>query len=177
MQLAAQVRGLQCIPDGCLQFVEIDRLAHEVVRAQLEGCFHVVELRIGRNHDDGARVACLLQLIQHLNAGKVGHADVEQREVGGFLARQAKSRFARVSFDNDVTPLFALLPQRPAHEPLVIHDHYFFDSHSMLLINCTPKPRKFGSAFSFRHSGPGSTYGRGEGKPARRIALKMSGSY
>src|SRR5208283_5740412 len=44
LNLGAQTGGFECVLDGDVELVEIDRLADEVVGAQLEGSFDVVEL-------------------------------------------------------------------------------------------------------------------------------------
>ena len=116
-----------------MKLVEIDRLADEVVSPKLERGFDVVKLRIGGDHDDGAGVATLLELIQHLDAGEVGHAHVEQDEIGRFTLRQFERRFPGIGLDDVVAPLFALLAQRPAHQALVVHDHDFLCRHRCLI--------------------------------------------
>ena len=116
-----------CVPlgilDGDVKLVEIDGLADEVVGAELEGGFDVVELRVGGDHDDGAGVAIFLELIEDLDAGEVGHANVEQDEVGGFVLCEFEGGEAGIGFDDVVSPLFAFLPKRPADEAFVIDDH------------------------------------------------------
>ena len=82
MHFGAQAGSFERVLDGDVQLVEIDRLADEVVGSQLERSFDVVELRIGGDHDDGAGVAAFLELIEHLDAGEIGHADVEQDQIG-----------------------------------------------------------------------------------------------
>ena len=54
LDLGAQPRGFERVLDGDVQFVEIERLADEVVGAQLERGLDVIELGIGGDHDDGA---------------------------------------------------------------------------------------------------------------------------
>ena len=51
---------------GCVQ-----RFADEVIGAQLEGALHVIQLRVGRNHDDGRGIGALLELFQNLNAVQI----------------------------------------------------------------------------------------------------------
>ena len=56
LDFGAQARGFERVLNGDAQFVEIERLADEVVSAQLERVLDVVQLRIGRDHDDRRRV-------------------------------------------------------------------------------------------------------------------------
>ena len=95
LDFGAQAGGLDRVLDGHVQLVEIDRFAHEVVGPELERGFDVVELRIGGDHDDGAGVAILLELIEHFDAAEVGHAHVEQDEIGCFALRQFERGFRR----------------------------------------------------------------------------------
>ncbi len=125
LDFGAQARGLERVLDGDVELVEIDRLADKVVSAELERGFDIVELRIGGDHDDGAGVATFLELIEDFDAGEVGHAHVEQDEIGRLVLRQFKRRFPGVGFDHVVAPLLALLAQRPAHQALVVDDHDF----------------------------------------------------
>ena len=129
LDFGAQAGGLERVLDGNVKLVEIDRLAHEVVGPELERGFDVVKLRIGGDHDDGAGVAVLLELIKHLDAGEVGHAHVEQDEVGRFVLREFERRVPGIGLDHVVAPLFTLLAQRPAHQALVVHNHDFLGRH------------------------------------------------
>ena len=79
------------------QFVEVQRLPHEVVGAKLERSLHILQLRIGRDHNDRARIAGLLQLFQEFNAVGVGQAHVEQHEVGRLVLSHAERGRAVVS--------------------------------------------------------------------------------
>ena len=112
-----------------MEFVEIERLADEVVGAQLERDFHILKLRIGGDHDDGASVAIFLELIENFQAAQVGQAHVEQNQVGRLMLSQLQARLARLRFDDLITPFFAFLAQRPAHQALVIHHQDFVGSH------------------------------------------------
>ena len=116
-----------------MELVEIDRLADEIVGAELERGFDIVELRVGGDHDDGAGVAVFLELIENFDAGEVGHAHVEQDEIGGFMLRQLERGFAGIGLDDVIAPLLALLAQRPAHQALVVHDHDFLCRHRCLI--------------------------------------------
>ena len=133
LHFGAQMRCLESVLDGDVQFVEIDGLAYEVVGSELERGFHVVELGIGGDHNDGASVAIFLELIKHFDAGEVGHAHVKQHEIGRFTLRQLEGRFAGFGLDDVVSPLFALLAERPAHQALVVHDHNFLSRHRCLI--------------------------------------------
>ena len=86
LDFGAQTRGLQRVLHRDREFVEVQRLADEVVGAQLERGLHVLELRVGGDHDDGAGVAGLLQLFQDFNAVGVGQAHIQQHEIGGSRA-------------------------------------------------------------------------------------------
>ncbi len=132
LHFGSQARGLERVLDGDVQFVEVERLADEVVGAQLEGGLHVVELRVGGNHDDGARVPVLLELVQHLQAAQVGHAHVEQHEVGRFMLGDLEARFAGLGLDDVIAPFLTLLFQRPADEALVVHNQDFLGRHSSI---------------------------------------------
>ena len=120
--LVAQAAGFERVLDGDGEFVEIEGLADEIVGAELERVFHVVELRIGGDHDDGARATVGLDVLQHLETADVGQAHVEQHQVRDFLVREANRRSAVGGFDDFVTPLLALLAQRPADELFVVHN-------------------------------------------------------
>ena len=112
-----------------MEFVEVDGLADEVIGTELEGGFDVVELRVGGDHDDGAGVAIFFELVEDFDAGEVGHADVEQDEVGGFFGGEGEAGDAGVGFEDAVAPLFALLAKRPADEAFVVDDQDFFGGH------------------------------------------------
>ena len=133
LDLGAQGGGLERVFDGDVKFVEIDWLAYKVVGSELERGFDVVKLRIGGDHDDGAGVTILLELIKHLNAAEVGHAHVEQNEVRRLALRQFERRFASLGLDYVVSPLLALLAERPAHQALVVHNHDFLGRHRCLI--------------------------------------------
>ncbi len=92
----ARARSLERVLDGKLQFVEVDRLADKIVSAQLERGLHVIELRIGGDHDDRGAAAVLLELIEHLDAGQVGQAYIEKHEVGRFALGEPQCSFAGV---------------------------------------------------------------------------------
>src|SRR5208282_4266737 len=66
LNLAPQVVSFQRILDRDVEFFEIQRLAHEIVSAQLESGLDVVQLRVGGNHDDGGGSAALFELFQDL---------------------------------------------------------------------------------------------------------------
>ena len=51
---------------------------------------------------------------------------------GDSLLGQAQRRFAGIGFDDVVAPLFALLPQRPAHQALVVDDQDLLCRHACL---------------------------------------------
>jgi hypothetical protein len=120
LHLGAQAGGLQRVLHRHRQFVEVQRLAHEVVGAQLERGLHVLQLRIGGDHDDGAGVVRFLQLLQDFDAAGIGQAHVEQHEVGRLVVGHAQRCRAVVSLQYVITPLFALLPQRPTNQLLVV---------------------------------------------------------
>ncbi len=128
--LGAKASRLERVLDGDAEFFEVERLADEVVGAQLKRGLHVIQLRIGRDHDDRRRVGSFLDLLEHLDAAQVGHTDVEQNQVGGLLLGEAEAGFARRGFDDVISPLFALLAQRPAHQAFVVHDQYLFSRHA-----------------------------------------------
>ena len=58
--LGAQAGGLERVFYRDRQFVEVQRLADEVVGAQLERRLHVLKLGIGGDHNDGTRVVGFL---------------------------------------------------------------------------------------------------------------------
>src|SRR5581483_10993108 len=60
LDFAAQLVGFERVLDGDVEFVEVERLADEVVGAEFERHLNVVELRVGGDHDDGAGVTVLL---------------------------------------------------------------------------------------------------------------------
>ena len=118
--------------DSDVQFLEVERLANEVIGAQLESCLYVVELGVGGNHDDGARIPVLLELVQHLQAAEVGHTHVEQHEVGGFVLGHFEARLAGLGLDHVIAPFLTLLLERPADEALVVHNQDFLGRHSSI---------------------------------------------
>ena len=74
----------------------------------------------------------LLELFEDLNAVQVGHANIEQNQVGRFVLRQAQSGIAGRGFDDLISPLLALLAQRPAHQALVVDDQDLLGRHAVL---------------------------------------------
>ncbi len=82
LDFGAQAIGFERVFDSDVKLVEIDGLADEIVCPEFERGLDIVELGIGGDHDHGAGVAVFLELIEDLNAGEVGHAHVEQDEVG-----------------------------------------------------------------------------------------------
>jgi hypothetical protein len=92
-----------------MKLVKIDGLANEVVSAQLERVFDVVKLRVGGDHDDGAGIAVLAQLRQHVEAAHVGQANIEQDEVGRLMRSNLQSGRAGLGLHHVIIPLFALL--------------------------------------------------------------------
>jgi len=133
LDFGAQARGLERVLDGNVELIEIDGLAYEIEGPELECGFDIVQLRIGGDHDDGAGIASLLELIQHLDTGEVRHADVEEDEIGRFVLRQFERGLAGIGLDDVVAPLLALLAQRPAHQALVVDDHDFLCRHRCLI--------------------------------------------
>ena len=93
----AKARRLQRILDGDCELVEVQRLADEIVGAQLQRGLHVFQLRIGGDHDDRARVAGLLQLFEDFDAVEVGQAHVEQHEIRRLVVGHAERSRAVVS--------------------------------------------------------------------------------
>ena len=93
--LGAQPRGFQRVLDCDCEFVEIERLADKVVGAQLERSLYVVQLRIGRDHDDGAGVARFLELFENVDAAGIGQAHVEQHEIRRLVVRHAERSRSR----------------------------------------------------------------------------------
>ena len=131
LHFGPQAGRFQRVLDGDLEFVEVERLADEIVSPQLESGFDVIELRIGRDHDHRrAHPAIFLSLFQDLNPVHVRQAHVEQNEVGRFRCASLQPRLSRSSFDDVVSPFFALLAQRPAHQALVIHNQNLVCWHS-----------------------------------------------
>ena len=104
------------------EFLVIDRLADKVVRAQPQRGFHIFQLRIGRHHDDCARVAALLQLFQDLNAALAGQVHVKQYGVRRLVLQRAQRFFSIGSLNALVAVFDALLRKRPAHEFFVVYD-------------------------------------------------------
>ena len=76
LDLGAQAGGFQRILYRDRQLVEVERLADEVIGAQLERRFDVFQLRVGGDHDDRARVTGFLELFQDVDAAGVGQAHV-----------------------------------------------------------------------------------------------------
>ena len=59
LNFGAQAGGFERVLDGDRELVEVQRLADEIVGAQLQRGLHVLQLRVGGDHDDGASVAGL----------------------------------------------------------------------------------------------------------------------
>ncbi len=131
LQIAVARTGCCCegVLHGFAQSFEVDWLANEVVGAELDRSLYVIELRIGGDHDDGAGIPVLLQLVENFDSGEIGQAHVEQNEIGRFALGEAEGRFAGIGLDDGVAPLFAFLAQGPAHQALVVHDHHFLCRH------------------------------------------------
>jgi hypothetical protein len=69
---------------GYTKLVEIQRLAYEVIRAQLDRRLYVIELQISSHHDHGAKVSGVLQLLQYFQPVLIGQADIKQNQVRRF---------------------------------------------------------------------------------------------
>lgn len=82
------------------------RLAHVVVRAQLQP-EHTIDLLAARGEEDDGQLARSSDGATDIEAVAVGHADVEDREVGRVLRKRGQ-RFAR---QGDVNNLEALAAQ------------------------------------------------------------------
>ena len=132
LHLAAQVVGLERVLDGDVELFEVQRLADEVVGSEFQGALDVVQLRVGGDHDDGLGVTVLLELFQNLKAVQVRQAHVEQNQVRRLVLCQAQSGLSGGGLDDLVSPLFALLAQRPAHQALVIDHQDFLSRHACL---------------------------------------------
>ena len=133
LNFGAQAGGFQRVLDGDLKFVEIERLADEIVGAQLEGSFYVLQLRVSRDHDHCASVTGLLNLFQDVDAAGVGQAHVEQHEIRRLVMRYSERSRTVVSFQDAKSPLFALLPKRPTDQLLVVDDENLFRRHCVTL--------------------------------------------
>ena len=125
LDLVTQAGLLQRVLDDNPQLVEFDGLAHEVVGPELERGFHIVQLGVGGNHDDGPDVATFFEPVEHFDAGEVRQAHVEKHQVGRLALCQQERRFAGFGFDDEIAPLLAFLAERPAHQALVVHNHDF----------------------------------------------------
>ena len=109
--LCAQAIRFERVLNGDAKLLEIQRLADEIVGAKLERGLHVVKLRVGRDHDDRRRVGSFLDLFENLDAAHVGHAHIEQNQVGRLVLREAQAGVSGGGFDHVISPLFALLAQ------------------------------------------------------------------
>ena len=56
---------------------------------------------------------------------QIGQAHVEQHEIGRLVVGHAQRRRAVVGLEDVISPLFALLAQRPTNQPLVVDDQTF----------------------------------------------------
>ena len=71
-------------------------------------------------------------MLENLNAVQIGHADIEQNEIGRLVLSHAQAGLAGNGFRDLVSPLFALLAQRPAHQALVVNDQNLLRRHACL---------------------------------------------
>jgi hypothetical protein len=92
-----QTGGFERILDRDRQLVEVERLADEVVGPQLERVLDVVQLRVRRDHNDGARVVGFLDLLENVEAAGIGQAHVKQHEIRRLVMRHAKRSRTGVS--------------------------------------------------------------------------------
>ena len=112
-----------------MQFVEVQWFADKIVGAQLKRGLHVVQLRIGGDHDDRAGVAILLELIEDFETAYIGHTNVEQHQVGRLMLGHFQPGLARLRLADVVSPFLALLAERPAHQALVIDNEDLLGGH------------------------------------------------
>ncbi len=106
-----EAAGLKGVLDGDGEFVEVERLADEIVGAQLERVFDVVELRVGGDHDDRTGAVVLLDVLKDFETADVGKANVEENEIGEFVVREADARAAVGGVDHVIAPFLTLLAQ------------------------------------------------------------------
>ena len=123
--LATEAVGFEGVLDGDAEFVEIERLADEIVSAHSDGCLDVVELRIAGHHDDDARLDGRFHLFEHFEPADIGQADVEQHDVGSLGLGDRERLGAVLGLEDGVVPFLALLPEAPADEPFVVNDQDF----------------------------------------------------
>jgi hypothetical protein len=132
LDFAAQTCSFERVLNGDAQLLKVEGLADEVVSSQFQSVFHVFQLRIGRNRDDRRRILRLPDLLENLDPAHIGHANIEQHQVGRLVLGKAQAGIARGSLDDLVSPLFALLTQRPAHQALVVDNQDLLCRHADL---------------------------------------------
>jgi hypothetical protein len=114
--------------DVGLQFGRMGRLGQVVVRARLEAGDLVVELGLGREHQDGRRLGdrVLAQPARDLVPIHIGHHHIEQNDVRLFLKGLCQALFPVRGRAN----LIALSLQHQSHQTqgvnVVVNDQDFF---------------------------------------------------
>ena len=84
-----------------------------------------------------------LELFEDFDAAGIGQAHVEQHEIGRLVVGHAQRSRAVVSLQDVITPLFALLSQRPTNQLLVVDDQNLFAGmHFYLALGYYRKQRK-----------------------------------
>src|SRR5262245_55675864 len=104
------------------QFLQVDRLADEVVGAASQSRDSILEQRLGRNHNHGRPRAAALDLGQQVEAGAVWQIDVEQQRGGPLCNKGRQRRRSRLGFDRLVIPTAQSLAKRPPNRRLVVYD-------------------------------------------------------
>ena len=126
--LAAQPRGLERLLDHGRERLEVERLVHEVVRAELHRLDGGVDAGVGREQDDEDVGIELLELLEDGQAVEVGQPVVENREVdarGGLL----DGRLAVLGLEHVVAGRAQTLGDRPADQLFVVDDQNRFVCH------------------------------------------------
>jgi len=112
-------------PDRLYQARSVDVLEQVSVRPGPDRLVHrLLVVRRGEKHH--ARVGPqLLELAANFQAGSVGQADVEQHDIGPFLAthRQRGGGRARLADEAQARHVFQQRVEAGADEPAVVHDH------------------------------------------------------
>ena len=102
----------------------LERLHQIVERAALHRLDGVLERVLRGDHHHRGFGSHAAQAVEQLEAGGLGHADVEEGDVEAAARQQRPRRLARIDVDDLVTGLFERLAQHEADRRLVVGDQH-----------------------------------------------------
>ncbi len=131
-ELGAEVIGFEGVLDGDVKFIEIDGFTDEIVGAELESAFDIIELRGAGHHDDDGEFAGEGKIFQEIHAAAIGEMDVEKHDFGGIFAENGEGLLEGGGLKGEVTSLAAFFGEGPAEEGFIINDEDGGGGHRLL---------------------------------------------